>query len=1050
MLILGFNQTLKAQCDPIILSFEALQSPPWPPFCDEIPFRIVIGNNCGQPLTGIRAGISIAPTTVKLDVPGTGGFGFPWSGNGSPGLSRHRYDSESFDLDHLETRTFDFWLKGESCTLSGDYQVWAGIVNAANILFVPATGNLAWPSPFASCRLIDGSLTQLIGTNNTVQIMPDLPACDVYNSNLIPRVFVVTNDLIVDVNGLYCMSPINITQPTDRVISMQKDARIIVKNGSHLQIEDFEIKGCDEMWQSIVVENGGRLTLNNCTIRDAWTAVEVEPGGIVTLHRNEFRNNAVSLNITKLNSSQPSAQVSITRNLFHGVGTLKAPFENQIPNAGIIVRNIPELNLPGSSGGGNTFSNTFRNMRNGVISTNSDVSIRKAIFEDILQQNGTGGVAVRSRGGADYRTVTIDGAEFSNCFTGVSSSRDWLTVENSTMAKMNNGILITNAASMLQRITDNKISASDRGIEYTGIEPLFLKVYNNRITMNNPTDALNSFAIRGNLTIANSLFSSWLVENNSIKLEDARFGIFVSSGAVVDLKDNAISTAFGSTLLEEYNYIFLDGTQSPSVSCNSIFGNAKGDNYKDARGITLNGTSFGAIECNSITKTEIGIDVNDMSMDTRLSGNTLDRHQTGLQLRENANIGQQTFNGNDWTFLNSVDDPDPLDDLFGARHLGGSQTQGQSQFIVNNSADDEYMPSLPSANLSWFVSNSNGLNFTCPVNSVCGFSTNGFIADEDDKLKKNIINNQLASDGFNAALRYAGARQLYRGLQESTAQINTGGLFDSFLSAESTTSVGQFNAIENDISDLFTIDSLEQDSLLEYWETVVDNTAAIWLKDSLLNETTDPAEINILINDKSTLELEREQANVNAQLIYKQLETDKLAAIPQITSNNQAISTTAIYETNQKTVTNTLLKTLAIGLEPDSVQLVDLEAIANQCPLAGGEAVYHARALVQGGYYDDEALCAAANQNSEMEKEEQAVTFSIFPNPSNGKFSLLLPADVKAVTISNTMGQVIQRWDDRVFEAYWEVPNVNLSAGTYYCSVETINGATTKAFVVIK
>ncbi|MFT7449950.1 MAG: hypothetical protein ACI9VN_000661, partial [Patescibacteria group bacterium] len=33
MLILGFNQTLKAQCDPIILSFEALQSPPWPPFC---------------------------------------------------------------------------------------------------------------------------------------------------------------------------------------------------------------------------------------------------------------------------------------------------------------------------------------------------------------------------------------------------------------------------------------------------------------------------------------------------------------------------------------------------------------------------------------------------------------------------------------------------------------------------------------------------------------------------------------------------------------------------------------------------------------------------------------------------------------------------------------------------------------------------------------------------------------------------------------------------------------------------------------------------------
>ncbi|MFT4664761.1 MAG: hypothetical protein ACI8YQ_003940 [Polaribacter sp.] len=55
------------------------------------------------------------------------------------------------------------------------------------------------------------------------------------------------------------------------------------------------------------------------------------------------------------------------------------------------------------------------------------------------------------------------------------------------------------------------------------------------------------------------------------------------------------------------------------------------------------------------------------------------------------------------------------------------------------------------------------------------------------------------------------------------------------------------------------------------------------LKDSLLNETTDPAEINLLTNDKITLQLEREQANSNAQTIYKQLETDKLAATP--TSN---------------------------------------------------------------------------------------------------------------------------------------------------------------------
>ncbi len=988
---------------------------------------------------------------MNLNIPGAG-FPNPWSGNGPTG--KKRYESELLTIDpYAGTVTLDFWLRGESCIINGDYEVWAGFVNeATDVLFVPEEGKLEWNSPFAECRVIDGSLTQLINTNQ----IPEFPACDVSNSNLIPRAFVIENELIVDVGGLFCMSADNISQPIDRVISMQKDAIITVKSGSHLRIEDFEIKGCDKMWQSIIVENGGRLTLNNCTIRDAFRAVEVQPGGIATIRRNEFRNNLVSLNITKANPSQPTAEVTITRNLFHGVGTLKAPFENQIPNAGIIVRNIPELNLPGFSAGGQIISNTFRNMRNGVTSTNSDVSIRKAIFEDILQENGAGGVAVKSRGGTNGWKVTIDGAEFNNCFTGIRSSRDWLTVENTIMTKMNNGITMENTASMIYSIKDNIISASDIGINFNGIEPIILWARNNTITMNNPTDAQNSYAIKGGLyTAINSFSSSWTIDNNLINLEDARFGIFATYGTNVRLRDNAISTASGSDLLEEYNYIFLEGSQSPVVSCNSIFGNADGDNFRDARGITLNNTSFGEVTCNDLSKTAIGIDINDMSMDTRLSGNTMNRHQTGLQLRENANIGTQAYNGNQWTFLNSVDDPNPLDDLFGAKHLagelpgGGFLIQQQSLFIVNNSTDEEFMPSLPSNNTVWFNPNPNDLNASCPPASNCGFTPIGFAPNEDDKLKKNIINNELASDGFNAALRYKGTRQLYRGLQESTVQINTGGLFESFLNTESSTTVGQFYAIESDLSDLFTIDDLVQESLLQYWETVVTNTSAIWLKDELLSVATDPSEIETLTTDKKILQLESEQANLNAQTIYAQLEADRLAAVPQILSDNQAINATAVYETNQKTVTDILLNTVVIGTELTDAQLVTLEAIANQCPLAGGEAVYQARALVQGGYYDDEALCAAANQNSEM-VEEIAADFSIFPNPSNGQLNLLLPTDVEAITIANTMGQIVQRWDDKIFDSYWQIPDMSLSAGTYYCTVKTLRGSTTQAFVIIK
>ncbi len=59
LFMLSFNQIIKAQCEPAILSFEALQSPPWSSFCDEIPFRIVIANYCDEPLTDVRVGITI-------------------------------------------------------------------------------------------------------------------------------------------------------------------------------------------------------------------------------------------------------------------------------------------------------------------------------------------------------------------------------------------------------------------------------------------------------------------------------------------------------------------------------------------------------------------------------------------------------------------------------------------------------------------------------------------------------------------------------------------------------------------------------------------------------------------------------------------------------------------------------------------------------------------------------------------------------------------------------------------------------------------------------
>jgi hypothetical protein len=69
--------------------------------------------------------------------------------------------------------------------------------------------------------------------------------------------------------------------------------------------------------------------------------------------------------------------------------------------------------------------------------------------------------------------------------------------------------------------------------------------------------------------------------------------------------------------------------------------------------------------------------------------------------------------------------------------------------------------------------------------------------------------------------------------------------------------------------------------------------------------------------------------------------------------------------------------------------LATLEAIAETCPLEGGDAVYEARALVAhltGASYDDTDLCAVSAERSQAEKQKAPHTEAIvlYPNPTTG------------------------------------------------------------------
>jgi len=203
-------------------------------------------------------------------------------------------------------------------------------------------------------------------------------------------------------------------------------------------------------------------------------------------------------------------------------------------------------------------------------------------------------------------------------------------------------------------------------------------------------------------------------------------------------------------------------------------------------------------------------------------------------------------------------------------------------------------------------------------------------------------------------------------------------------------------------------------------------------------------------NEKSTLLDSLTNQTTNANNRFDQLLNNIQVEATLVETTNTGISTTHLHETNEQTLNDIYLSTFAIEVQPDSLQMLALEAIADQCPLEGGTPVYRARALVQGSGYDDYALCDRVNNREDLKKDTAINSFSLFPNPTTGQLNLQLPSNVRSITILNTLGVQIRKWDDRDFPQIWTINDLNLSDGLYHCIVETSSDKQTQSFVIIK
>lgn len=163
---------------------------------------------------------------------------------------------------------------------------------------------------------------------------------------------------------------------------------------------------------------------------------------------------------------------------------------------------------------------------------------------------------------------------------------------------------------------------------------------------------------------------------------------------------------------------------------------------------------------------------------------------------------------------------------------------------------------------------------------------------------------------------------------------------------------------------------------------------------------------------------------------------------------NNAIGTSELVEANEKVVNKVYLETIAQNADGFTVQEEqDLFAVANQCPLVGGNAVFRARAL----YYlvdpeqdfDDPSLCLQHGLITKSVKRPEVHGLNIVPNPAMDEATLLLTEplnEVGSLVFYSALGEEVLHLRIPAEQQRLPVSTASLAPGMYHYRVYNARG----------
>ncbi|MBX2892456.1 MAG: T9SS type A sorting domain-containing protein [Saprospiraceae bacterium] len=553
-----------------------------------------------------------------------------------------------------------------------------------------------------------------------------------------------------------------------------------------------DVRGCDNMWKGITVNNGSEFVSDMTTIEDAQSAILAKRGSIVTVQNSNLLNNNFAIRTDPAGTG--NFNLTLNGNRYGTTTNLKSAYGGQSPAptskgfAGIYLENAGSVAL------GTSFeqANEFFNLHYGIISNNTDLTVRNASFQDIektAQASGYGafanapftGKAIQAAAGSlDVRGNIISTGHpvvFNNCHTGIQTTNTGVQLWECVMLGVANGIIANGGISKPYYIAWNNITASDRGIStfyQSGLSGQSNIEYNTVRMMGNAKGI--GIGVGGQEMFPQ--YEGFLL-GNTVTMDDGDAGIHVG---------------VANRLRATRNYVHLNGATVPygirmeggdrnTLNCNTITNPGSGDNAA----LYAVHPARASILCNTADGTARGLHFEGMlagKAKADVAGNTMKNNPAaGLLLGTDAVLGPQAHRGNKFE---------------GVGAMAGAGADDHSKFTVDANENPDFLP-FPLFLPSWFLNTADPApSYQCVPGTSCPLPA--IVSDYALDIK--IVKGELGGTTYQAANQWLAQRRFYELVLEEGNPYPGNSDVSAFLSQAQTNGISVYANVQVGIRSL--------------------------------------------------------------------------------------------------------------------------------------------------------------------------------------------------------------------------------------------------------